>query len=215
MNSQQTPFVSRERINFFAHIGDVYPTEQIKNSKCRLFMSIFHHPKAFVVLKTGDARQPHNFTKVSAQLFRKDSALMLRLFFHGKTAEESFYSFLPVDAIRDGLVAPKYPAQGESMEMEIHLVEYLNGDVLSKVVRASFDDPKFIQRLCDEYEQQRASETDPEIMLIDKKAILSMSIHSIDKYFLGESSMTTIKDAPDEHEPLLLDEVNNVYDIVN
>ena len=212
MNVQDnTKHIPRDRINFFAHVDMVYPTQQVIESKSRLFMSLFQHGKGYVVLKTSDAPQAKRVTNVGATLYRKDSMLLLQLAFHTDDPERGFSSFLPVNAIRDAMVAPKYPSAEQGMTLEIHLVEYLNSDVLSKVVRAKFDNPEFVQLLCEQYEAQRTSEVDVETMTIDTKALLTTPLSALNKYRLETSSMTILKDTPEEHEPLELVSVSTAY----
>ncbi|MCG9579567.1 hypothetical protein L1D14_25500 [Vibrio tubiashii] len=214
MNSS-IPFITRDKVNFFAHVGEVYPHKSITEHKSRMLMSLFQTNKAYIVLKTADIRQSTDVSAVSAKLYRKDSMLMLGLSFESKN-DRSCFSMLPVNAIRDALVSPNYPSKGQPMEIEVHFIEYLNGDKLNKVLRFSIDDDEFTQKLASEYESQRKSAVDAETMAIDTKVLATMPYVLLDKFLLASSTATIIKDTPIENEPYELSiESRNAYDVIS
>lgn len=208
-------FLPRDKVNFFHHINKVYPTKNVVDSKCRIFMSLFSDSKGYLVLKSGNIPALNDICDVQLALYRKDTMLFLKLRFVTKDESNSFYSLLPINALKDAVSHPRYPSSedGELMQLEIHFLDYLNNDILRKVIRLYINDLDFTQRLVDEYLHQASSDWDLPTMDIDLNAFLSTPYKRIGKYLIAESDCSIEKMEPARREAAL-NNVPSVYDIV-
>ncbi len=208
--SNSTSFVTRDAVNFWAHVGKAYPTPSICKSSSRVLMSLFSHARSYISLKIGDVRQLENITEVKASLYRKDTVTALRLSFNNE-AGDPFFSMLPFNASLDSVVSPVFPKNGEPLEIEIHFIDYLNNDILQKVIRIKVDNSVFTDELVKDYSGQLRAEIPKDVIELDAKTLLTTPFHLLDKYFVVDSSATIIKQDREENEPLFNEDVASPY----
>ncbi|CCO46785.1 hypothetical protein VIBNISOn1_190004 [Vibrio nigripulchritudo SOn1] len=206
----KTNFATRDSVNFFGHLGKPYPTPSVCKSESRCMMSLFKHAnRSYVVLKTGDPRQLAQLNEARVSLYRKDSVLAIRLSFNNED-NNPFFSILPFSATLDSVVTPSYPEDGQ-MEIEVHFIDYLQSDVLRKVIRIQVNDDTFRKTLVTEYDAQLRAEIPKDLIKLDAKALLSTPYRFLDKYLLVDSSATIVKQDPDEDEPLFNENIASPY----
>ncbi|MGD8116870.1 hypothetical protein [Vibrio sp. TRT 29B02] len=208
--SNSSSFATRDAVNFWAHVGKAYPTPSVCKSSSRILMSLFSHARAYISLKIGDIRQLENITEVKVSLYRKDSITALRLSFNNE-AGDPFFSMLPFNASLDSVVSPVFPKNGQQMEIEIHFIDYLNNNILQKVIRVKVDSLKFSDELVKDYSGQLRAEIPKDVIELDAKTLCTTPFHLLDKYFVVDSSATIIKQDSEENEPLFNEGIESPY----
>ncbi|MDN3661052.1 hypothetical protein [Vibrio agarivorans] len=217
MSETAAPFVSRDEINFFHYIGETYPEVNIVSSEGRVFASLFRNNKSYVVLKSADMEKLTDIQTVSVELFRKGVMLFLKINFYPRDSDKPIFSILPIDAKLDDVAFPKYPAEGELMQFEVHLLDYFNGDKLGKVIRFHVEALDFQEQLVELYKHQKGATYERNIALLDTKAFLSTSFTNLYDSLVMTSAASIDKQTPSEFEQPRLDysdELNAVSAVV-
>ncbi|MEI8659223.1 hypothetical protein [Vibrio sp. Hal054] len=201
----QPTIISRDKINFFHFIDQVYPSRIITESKSRLLLDMFSGKRNYIVLKVGDVRHLDAIVDIQVSLIKVQSMLFLKTRFLAADETKNFFSTIPVNAKR-GASNVTYPENGQDLDLEFHFLDHFSHEKLAKVLRVTVTDQDFIATLVNHYQAQLESEIDDETFEIDTKLFLCLPEKRHGEYVIAISTDSVITKAlPESNETEFLD----------
>lgn len=143
--------LSPDQVNYFHYVGMTYPDSTVVAAKDRMFLSIFDHNKAYVILKVVNTEAVAKITDVELSAYRRNSALFWGFDFFGGE-KHLFGSTLPINPKLSRF--PAYPDDDEILCVDVHFVCALTGTLL-KVCEIIPSDIEFMHGFVAEYKQLR------------------------------------------------------------
>ncbi|ELP5729305.1 hypothetical protein QTV44_002572 [Vibrio vulnificus] len=193
-------YESRDRINYFYHVGHGYPELNIATSKHRLMVSLFQHRKCYVFAKVLDADSLIGVRDVELRCYKRGCALFLSCLFINADSKKNFVTTVPIDAAHSVVDFPFYPDEGELMDVEFHFIHAISGELL-KVTRCTPIDVRFVETLSAEYQELRSSQYTREQYAHQVQQFYCTPDESKSRMLLSRTRCTSLKLEPVRDEP--------------
>lgn len=193
-------YVSRDRINYFHHVGHGYPELTVANSKHRLMVSLFQHRKCYVIAKVLDPESNKGIRDIELRCYKRGCALFLSGLFINEDSKKNFVTTVPIDPAHSVVDFPLYPEEGELMEFEFHFIHAISGELL-QVTRCVPIDMRFVETLSAEYQELRASRYTHEQYAHQVRQFYWTPEESKSSMLLARTRCTSLKLEPADEEP--------------
>ncbi|ENI4488710.1 hypothetical protein ABXZ88_004620 [Vibrio fluvialis] len=140
-----------DHINFFHHVSNVYPVDNVLASKGSQFVSVFGDRKWYLVSKVMDT-ELDLVNEAKLTLVRVKSALFLKVSLAVEGRKGNIHNFFPLNPHK--LSESPLPSEDVLPTIELHYISTLYS-TLAKVVTLVPDDVTFTQELVEQFVDSR------------------------------------------------------------